>query len=427
MADARLITVKPWERSLIPEIEKAIRAAQLGLNPQSDGELVRLPMPALTQERRQELVKVVKKMAEEGKVALRGARRDANEMLKEALKDSAITEDDERKGLKSVQETTDKAVDEGRRDHRQEGKRDPRGLTMALQFREAHATADKKQLNGEWFVLENAGATSVSTAGLQVISGRKGKRGSVLGVIDPGFMLQPGEKILVVSGIPGKKSHGDPPDARRDAHLPPVPEGAALAGRRNHHQVGDEPARGRTLRLRSQRPVGRGQAGRAQDRITEDALPKYQLDIPHTLAADEAKKRIDEATGKLSSDYGASCTWKSDNELAVSRKGLDARVTLEPSRVRIDLNLGFLMTPFADMIKTGITKKLSAILRPPPRPPARVAARAARVRRRVFRRPPGRMRRPAPPAPAAADRARRARPPPSPAIRRRDPKAASRC
>ena len=110
VADARLITVKPWERALIPEIEKAIRAAQLGLNPQSDGELVRLPMPALTQERRQDLVKVVKKMAEECKVALRGARRDANEMLKEALKDSAITEDDERKGLKSVQETTDKAV-----------------------------------------------------------------------------------------------------------------------------------------------------------------------------------------------------------------------------------------------------------------------------------------------------------------------------
>ena len=92
---------------------------------------------------------------------------------------------------------------------------------MALQFREAHATADRKQLNGEWFVLENAGATSVSTAGLQVISGKKGKRGSVLGVIDPGFMLQPGEKILVVSGIPGKKSHGDPParDGMRTYHL----------------------------------------------------------------------------------------------------------------------------------------------------------------------------------------------------------------
>jgi ribosome recycling factor len=110
VADARLITIKPWERSLIPEIEKAIRAGQLGLNPQSDGELVRLPMPALTQERRQELVKVVKKMSEDARVALRSARRDANEMLKELLKDGTITEDDERKGLKTVQETTDKSV-----------------------------------------------------------------------------------------------------------------------------------------------------------------------------------------------------------------------------------------------------------------------------------------------------------------------------
>ena len=92
---------------------------------------------------------------------------------------------------------------------------------MALMFREAHATADKKQLNGEWFVLENAGATSISTGGLQVISGKKGKRGSVLGTIDPGFMPQLGEKILVVSGIPGKKSHGDPParDGMRTYHL----------------------------------------------------------------------------------------------------------------------------------------------------------------------------------------------------------------
>jgi hypothetical protein len=92
---------------------------------------------------------------------------------------------------------------------------------MPLMFREAHASTDKKQLNGEWFVLENAGATSVSTGGLQVISGKKGKRGSVLGVIDPGFMLQPGEKILVVSGIPGKKAHGDQParDDMRTYHL----------------------------------------------------------------------------------------------------------------------------------------------------------------------------------------------------------------
>lgn len=110
VADARLITVKPWERSLIPEIEKSIRAAQLGLNPSSDGELVRLPMPALTQERRQELVKVVKKMGEEAKVALRGARREANDLLKDLLKEGTLTEDEERNGLKKVQEATDKSV-----------------------------------------------------------------------------------------------------------------------------------------------------------------------------------------------------------------------------------------------------------------------------------------------------------------------------
>lgn len=108
--DARLITVKPWEKSLIPEIEKSIRAAQLGLNPASDGEIVRVPLPALTEERRKDLVKVVRKMAEEGKVALRNARRDANEMLKEALKDKSITEDEEKQGLKKVQDTTDAAV-----------------------------------------------------------------------------------------------------------------------------------------------------------------------------------------------------------------------------------------------------------------------------------------------------------------------------
>jgi ribosome recycling factor len=108
--DARLITIKPWEKSLIPEIEKAIRSAQLGLNPSSDGELVRLPMPPLTEERRRDLVKVVKKMAEEAKVHLRGGRRDANEMLKDLLKEKAITEDEEKQGLKRVQDTTDAAV-----------------------------------------------------------------------------------------------------------------------------------------------------------------------------------------------------------------------------------------------------------------------------------------------------------------------------
>jgi ribosome recycling factor len=108
--DARLITVKPWEKTLIPEIEKSIRAAQLGLNPNSDGEIVRVPTPALTEERRKELVKVVKKMSEEAKVALRAARRDANEMLKEFLKDKQITEDEEKAGLKKVQDATDVSV-----------------------------------------------------------------------------------------------------------------------------------------------------------------------------------------------------------------------------------------------------------------------------------------------------------------------------
>ena len=92
---------------------------------------------------------------------------------------------------------------------------------MPLRFREAHAAPEKKRLNEEWFVLENDGATAINTRGLQVISGKQGKRGSVLGVIDPGFMLQPGEKILVASGVPGKKSHGDAPsrEGMRTYHL----------------------------------------------------------------------------------------------------------------------------------------------------------------------------------------------------------------
>ena len=88
---------------------------------------------------------------------------------------------------------------------------------MALQFREAHATADKKQLNGEWFVLENAGASSVSTAGLQVISGRKGKRGSVLGVIDPGSCCSPGRRSWWCRGSRGRSRTATRPSARECA------------------------------------------------------------------------------------------------------------------------------------------------------------------------------------------------------------------
>ena len=82
---------------------------------------------------------------------------------------------------------------------------------MPLVFKEAHAAPDKKKINEEWFILENTGASAVNTRGLQVLSGKAGQRGSFLGTIDPGFMLQPGEKILVASGSPGKKSQGEPP------------------------------------------------------------------------------------------------------------------------------------------------------------------------------------------------------------------------
>jgi hypothetical protein len=80
-----------------------------------------------------------------------------------------------------------------------------------LMFREAHAAPDKKKINEEWFVLENTGASSINTRGLQVLTSKAGQRGSFLGTIDPGFMLQPGEKIVVASGSPGKKAHGEPP------------------------------------------------------------------------------------------------------------------------------------------------------------------------------------------------------------------------
>lgn len=110
VVDARLITIKPWEKSLIGAIEKAIRASDLGLNPVSDSELVRLPIPALTQERRKELAKQVKKMSEEARVAVRAARRDGNDLIKEAEKDGDITEDERKSGEKKIQELTDKYV-----------------------------------------------------------------------------------------------------------------------------------------------------------------------------------------------------------------------------------------------------------------------------------------------------------------------------
>jgi len=92
---------------------------------------------------------------------------------------------------------------------------------MPLIFEEVHVAPDKKRVNQEWFILSNTGASPVSTAGLQVIVNVPGKRGSVMGQIDQGFLLQPGERILIVSGVPGKVSQGDPPvrEGMRSYHL----------------------------------------------------------------------------------------------------------------------------------------------------------------------------------------------------------------
>jgi ribosome recycling factor len=110
VVDARLISVKPWEKNMVAVIDKAIRASDLGINPVADSDLVRLPIPPLTQERRKDLVKSVKKMTEESKVAVRGSRRDAMDLLKEAEKDKEITEDERKNGEKRVQDLTDKFV-----------------------------------------------------------------------------------------------------------------------------------------------------------------------------------------------------------------------------------------------------------------------------------------------------------------------------
>ena len=110
VVDARLITVKPWEKNMIAVIDKAIRASDLGINPVADSELVRLPIPPLTQERRRDLAKSVGKQTEEARVAVRSARRDAMDMIKEAEKDKQITEDERKKGEKAIQDLTDKYI-----------------------------------------------------------------------------------------------------------------------------------------------------------------------------------------------------------------------------------------------------------------------------------------------------------------------------
>lgn len=108
--EPRMVTVTPWEPSLIKEIEKAIQSSQMGFNPSNDGKIVRIPFPQLTEDRRKDLVKIIKKISEETKVAVRNERRDANEQMKKLEKDKAIGEDDSKKMLDDIQKITDNSI-----------------------------------------------------------------------------------------------------------------------------------------------------------------------------------------------------------------------------------------------------------------------------------------------------------------------------
>lgn len=110
VSDAHTITVQPWEAKMAAVIEKTIRESDLGLNPASSGNLIRVPMPALTEDRRRELIKVIKGEGEDAKVAIRNIRRDANTELKSRLKDKLITEDDEKRSQDEIQKLTDKNI-----------------------------------------------------------------------------------------------------------------------------------------------------------------------------------------------------------------------------------------------------------------------------------------------------------------------------
>jgi ribosome recycling factor len=112
LLDARTISVQPWEKAMAAKIERAIRESELGLNPSSQGELLRVPMPGLTEERRKELTKVVRHAGEDAKIAVRSVRRDGNEQLKKLLKDKTASEDDERRAQDEVQRLTDRTIAE---------------------------------------------------------------------------------------------------------------------------------------------------------------------------------------------------------------------------------------------------------------------------------------------------------------------------
>ncbi len=109
--DARTLAITPWERNMIPVVEKAIMESDLGINPQTAGTVIRVPLPALTEERRRELVKVARHEAEQGRIAIRNIRREANHELKEALKEKLITEDEERRAEERIQKLTDQYIE----------------------------------------------------------------------------------------------------------------------------------------------------------------------------------------------------------------------------------------------------------------------------------------------------------------------------
>ena len=112
LADARTIAVQPWEKKMVQVVEKAIRDSDLGLNPATSGDVIRVPMPPLTEDRRKELIKVVRHEAENARIAVRNIRRDANEHLKKLLKDHEVSEDDERHAQVDVQKLTDRYIAE---------------------------------------------------------------------------------------------------------------------------------------------------------------------------------------------------------------------------------------------------------------------------------------------------------------------------
>ena len=108
--EPRLVAIQPWEPKMVPVIEKAVLSSGLGLTPISDGTIIRLPIPQLTEERRHDLARMVRKLAEEGRISIRNVRRDANELLKEATKEGEVSEDDSHRGQREIQDLTDEYI-----------------------------------------------------------------------------------------------------------------------------------------------------------------------------------------------------------------------------------------------------------------------------------------------------------------------------